>query len=209
MNSIITPPLNKIWGTSSNDLYVVGSNGTIVRYNGTLWWRMGSVTNLDLTDIWGAYNEDIKSFEIITVGANLYSNYERIILQITNNQLETLDDENINLPLSTVWFKSNRKYLVSGSGIYEKHNLSDNKWLNGPLDITQYYIFGISGNDINDVVAVGGVGEVLHFNGMNWKSFFDDTKLNYGNYNAVAIKNNLTVVVGQDSPQAVITVGQR
>ncbi|NWG28121.1 MAG: glucosyl transferase [Ignavibacteriaceae bacterium] len=209
MNSIITPPLNKIWGTSSNDLYVVGSNGTIIRYNGNLWWRMGTVTTLDIIDIWGDFNWGLESIEVIAVGSNLYSGYDRIIIFINNNGLEILDDEDINFPLSGVWFISKKKYYVAGSGIYERHNLYESKWQNGPLDITNYYIFGIRGNDVNDIAAVGGNGEVIHFNGFSWKSFLEKTKLNYGNYYEVSIKNDVIVSVGQDSPQAVITLGKR
>ncbi|MCZ7616344.1 MAG: hypothetical protein M5T52_23010 [Ignavibacteriaceae bacterium] len=38
--------INKIWGSSSRNLYVVGNNGNIVFYNGTSWSRIESGTEL-------------------------------------------------------------------------------------------------------------------------------------------------------------------
>ena len=53
--------MNKIWGSSSNDLYVVGNNGKIAHYNGTSWQRIESGTTLNINDIWGDFNEKTQS----------------------------------------------------------------------------------------------------------------------------------------------------
>ena len=45
--------VNKIWGSSSNDLYVVGNGGNIAHYNGSQWTKIESGTTLHLTDIYG------------------------------------------------------------------------------------------------------------------------------------------------------------
>src|SRR5690606_5158442 len=49
---------NKIWGTSSNDIYFVGRNGSIVHYNGSPgadgWTKIESGTDLSLSDIWSS-----------------------------------------------------------------------------------------------------------------------------------------------------------
>jgi hypothetical protein len=37
--------LMSVWGTSSNDVYAVGSNGTILHYDGTAWSQMASGTD--------------------------------------------------------------------------------------------------------------------------------------------------------------------
>ncbi len=45
--------MNKLWGSSSSDLYVVGNNGNIAWYNGSQWIRIESGTDVDLLDVWG------------------------------------------------------------------------------------------------------------------------------------------------------------
>ena len=45
--------VNKLWGTSSSDLYGVGYNGMITHYNGRTWQKIESGTTTNINDIWG------------------------------------------------------------------------------------------------------------------------------------------------------------
>lgn len=111
--------------------------------------------------------------------------------------------------LVTVWFVPDRHYYIAGVGIFEKTALSDESWGNHPLDITNFEISEIRGTGLNDVFAVGSYGEILHFNGVNWKSYQGETGQFYGNYGCISIKNNLVVSVGYENQQAKILIGQR
>ena len=88
--------------------------------------------------------------------------------------------------------------------------MPDVKWANNPLDITQYYIFSMRGNNLNDIVAVGGYGAVLHFNGVTWESY-KQLYLPSRNYESVAIRGNFAIAVGWygQSAKSVIAVGKR
>jgi hypothetical protein len=201
--------INKIWGTnSSNDMYFVGNKGTIVHYSGT-WTKLESGTVLNINDIWGDYNILMGQYKILCVASNIGESLDREVLKINGTSAQIISKEGIMGTLSSVWFKSDRKYYVAGGGIYEKNNLNNSSWANGQFDITTYYTAELRGNGLNDIIAAGGVGEVLHYNGVGWKSYFNETKLNYGNYNSVAIKNNLVIAVGVESPRAAILMGRR
>jgi hypothetical protein len=195
----------KLWGSSSSDLYGSGNAGTIVHYNGTSWKKLESGTGLNITDIFGNPNEKTGGIEILAIANQLYVNDERKILQISGNTIVPLPDNPIQEPLNSIWFIPGRHYYAVGSGIYEKHTLSDAQWKNKPLDFTPYYSFGIDGNDINDIAVVGGCGDVLHFNGKTWKSYYSQTQFG-GNYYAVKIKGDICIAVGSNS---VIVVGKR
>ena len=54
---LLTGAINKMWGSSSSDLYVVGNGGNIAHYNGSSWTKIASGTTLDIQDIWGSTNE--------------------------------------------------------------------------------------------------------------------------------------------------------
>ena len=69
--------INKIWGTSSNDLYIVGTNGQIAHFNGQSWQRIESGTTLNINDIWGDYNEKKQEWEILAVASNIFSGFEK------------------------------------------------------------------------------------------------------------------------------------
>ena len=45
--------INKLWGSSSNDLYAVGNEGNIAHCNGSKWTKIESGTTVDLLDVSG------------------------------------------------------------------------------------------------------------------------------------------------------------
>ena len=201
--------MNKIWGSGNSNFYIVGNNGSIAHYNGANWQRIESETTLNINDIWGDYNEKTQEWEILAVASNIYSSFDKEVLQIKNASIEIINKDGIDEPLSSIWFKTNKKYYVVGSGTYEKIFLSDSIWKGDPLGVTNYFENRIRGNNINDVLVVGAFGEALHFNGIYWKSFINETFLSNGTFLSADIKNNLIIAVGYYSAQAVITVGQR
>jgi hypothetical protein len=202
--------VNKIWGTSSDDLYIVGNNGSIAHYTNGAWNKLVSGTDLNIKDIWGNTNPSTGKSEILAVATYYGStNTDRKIIQINNSAGLDISTSGINWLLNSVWFKSQSVYYVAGTGIYVKNGLGDTTWNSKFWNATNYNVNCIRGNDINDVVAVGAYGEVIHFNGNRWKSFKETTGLPNGEYLSVAIKGNKIVAVGYDGQQAVIVVGQR
>jgi hypothetical protein len=201
--------VNKLWGTDNNNIYAVGYNGQIAHYNGTNWQRIESGTTLNINDIWGDFNEKTQEWEVLAVASNFGTGLEKEILQIKNNSVTKLPLSPQMWPLLTTWFISYRQYYVGGSGIYQKKLLLDLQWRNEALDITTFSTTAIRGNDINDVIAVGAFGDLLHFNGIRWKNDYAEPLLGYGTYGSVEIKNNLLIAVGDNYDQAVILFGVR
>jgi len=200
---------NKIWGRSRNDFYVVSGIGFIARYKNGNWTKIESGTTLNINDIWGDFNEKTLEWEILAVASNVNKSVERSIIKIENNTSQTISNIPIQWSLKTCWFIPMRKYFVAGSGIYEKHTLIQNQWANEALDITTYYTNRIRGNDINDVLGVGAFGDLVHFNGWQWKIDYTQPNLNFGSYLSVDFKNNILVAVGLKYNQAVILKGIR
>jgi hypothetical protein len=208
VNPLLTGAINKLWGSSS-DLYVVGNNGNIAWYNGTEWTKIESGTELNINDIWGDYNGKTNEWEILAVASNIFSGFEKEVIKINHLKSQILSRDGIDETLSSVWFKANIKYYVVGSGTYKKNKLSDTIWEGDPLDITNYFENRIRANDINDVFVAGAFGELLHFNGVRWKSYLNETGLFSGAYLSADIKNNIQVAVGYEAAQAKIIVGNR
>jgi hypothetical protein len=48
-----------LWGTTSNNIYAVGSRGTVIRYSGSNWDSVGTPTNQALNGVWGSGPNDI------------------------------------------------------------------------------------------------------------------------------------------------------
>jgi hypothetical protein len=206
---ICTPvSINKLWGSSSSDLYAVGNNGNIAHYNGNSWTKIESGTDLEFLDVYGATDTKTGEQQILAVCTRNYP-LDKGIYKIDGNTATQISSEPIQWELDALWFIPNRHYYVVGSGIYEKKFLSDSLWQNGPLDITHYGTSGIRGTNINNIFVSGAFGELLHFNGISWKSYINDLGSFSGSYGGIAVMNNTVVTVGFEGVKAKILMGHR
>jgi len=203
--------ITRLWGSSSENLYGGGWDGAMVHFDGETWQRIESGTTLTIRDIWGALIPGTDKYEVLSVASDPNFQTDQNLIQITNLSATFISDYNIAYPYiyDTVWFVPNYKYFLAGSGIYEKIKLSDQIWRRQPRDISNYYIHFIRGTELNNIVAVGGYGEILHFNGVSWKSYREITGLSSGNYKSVNIKDDLIVAVGYNNRKGVVAIGRR
>ena len=201
--------VNKMWGTSSNDFYIVGNKGLIAHYDGYTWQRIESKTALDIYDIWGSVNAKNSILEILCTGSKHLQDpeFRRVIFKLENNTITELSSHPIHWTLYSVWFIPEHIYYVVGSGVYRKHSLKDKQW-HQVQNATQYYSYRIRGVAINDITVVGGFGEIVHFNGASWKSYINQTRLS-GNYYSLDMTNDLIVAVGNHGRAGTLTIGRR
>jgi hypothetical protein len=219
--------INKIWGTSSNDLYVVGSNGNIAHYNGSLWSKIASGTTLSLLDINGNGNGDI-----YVCGGN-YSTGEGIVLKINSNKTVTkiidsyyygtgfdstkMFTENLYGPLTGIWVNSNGITYSVGNLIY-RYNLGmwgyakgieNNDLYSGPFS-GRGFSHSVRGKEINDFFFVGQRNTIRHFNGINATQIGEPFSYS-SEYSWLAIdyKQNTAVAVGRKGGYAAVMVFKR
>lgn len=199
--------ITTLWGTDG-DLYWGGTNGYLAYNGGSGWQQVATGTTLDINDIYGAVDTQTSETEILAVAAQPFVSADRRILRIAGATVETVSDSGIPWSLRTTWFKTDRRYFVAGDGTYSKRSLQTvEPWTEA--DLSRYYLYKMRGSDINDVVASGSFGEVLHFNGVSWRSFHSVVGLSAGWYYSVAISGNLVVAVGSDGSRAIIAQGIR
>ncbi len=211
VNSLLTGAINKIWGTSSNDFYVVGNGGNIAHYQNGSWTKIESGTELNIHDLNGFVNPFTGKTEILCVADD--PNYQQGVQVISikeDNTTELMDNNGLGIAISSVWFVPGIRYYIVGNGLYEKTYKDTAQWidLNENRKITQNYIVSIRGTGLNDIMVTGAFGEVIHFNGLHWNSLIAQTSLDNGTYSSVAVKGNMVVAVGQDQNQGVILLGR-
>ncbi len=164
---------------------------------------------MNIKDIWGSYDKNKGKYEILAVG-NYSNSNESKILKITGNNVVELSKEGINWTLTGIWFKSNQYYYAVGDGIYYKHLLKEEIW-NASLDsITGYYTGSVRGVGINDIMLAGAFGEVLHYNGISWKSYKGNALPDEANLmKKVSYKRDTVCMVGFDGRVGIIYLGKR
>ena len=79
MTSGTSENLKSIWGVTQKDIFIVGLDGTILHYDGSVWSAMDSGVTYSFYDIWGS-----SANNIFAVG-NRYQYYDGI-----TNATETL-----------------------------------------------------------------------------------------------------------------------
>jgi len=198
--------VNKMWGTSSSDLYAVGNNGNIAHWDGGKWTKIESGTTLPINDIWGInYNEDTKVF---AVASNIYQFEDKKILSISSSGVSGISNTGLPMDLGSTWCSIIYKTYVGGDGLYVKY-YNKNYW--SRIILPTYFIFSIRGNGLNDLTVCGGLGYVGHFNGSTWINYLGNG-INeiQGNYYASAIKGNKFAAVGGEvGGKAVAIIGTR
>jgi hypothetical protein len=200
---------NKMWGTSSSNLYFVGNNGRIIYCDGSTWTKLESGTTLPIQDIWGAIDPHSGMQQILAIASNRYLNEGKKILSISTTGVTALGDSGLSWSLNSIWFVPNRIYYVCGDGIYPSHSLSG-RWQRD-TGFPFLHKNRVRGTSVNDVVVVGVYGLFSHFNGVTWQHFTGYVP-NYENmsFESVDLKNNLVVAAGQlQGSQAVIVMGRR
>jgi hypothetical protein len=202
--------VDKLWGSSPSDIFAVGINGAIAHYDGVRWRRLESGTTLDVYDIYGTRNLRTGETEIYAVAAKQFVTFDRRILRVRSSGVEAVSDSTIPYSLHGVWFKGGGPYYVVGSGIYRKRDpMRSGPWQWLHPGVTPYYTYAIRGNDVNDIFICGSYGELLHFNGIQFRSHQNVPRFSALEFYELSCRNNLVVVVGYVQPRAVAVIGRR
>ncbi len=212
-NSLSIPSLgghpNKLWGISSNDLYIVGTNGMIGHYDGQSWQRLESGTDIDIVDIWGALNPATGECEIMAVASTGFQTDHRMkILRIDGLYVKEINSSGLPWSLSGIWFVPGKRFYAVGDGVFYTDNL-DSTWIHDtghPL----IYKSKIRGNGTNDVFIAAGFGLISHYNGNTWKHYLNNELPQFnGTYAAIDITNTFITAVGNINDRGIILRGLR
>ncbi len=192
--------VNKMWGTSSSDLYAVGNYGNIAHWDGSRWTKIESGTTIGLLDIWGVKNKD----EIYTCGAPDFG--PTILLKIKNNQAEKVY-ENSNVTqiypdslsgriISGVSFRNYNQFILTTQGLYKMTDMNKLKGKRFNLEEGRFYGYPrlVRGNGCNDVFIVGDFLMIAHFNGVRLHAFREH--FGRGVLFSVSQKGDIVIAVG-------------
>ena len=207
-NPILDPgqTAEKLWGTSSSNLYAVGSRGAIAHFNGSTWQKLASGTTVDIQDIWGTSNAGMHVIlAVASMGPQIPQ--ARRILRIQNNQVTFVPDSGLPLDLEGIWFSDTTMYYVVGEGVFTSRNLSS--WQRNVSHPSEYKE-AIRGNNWNDIFVAGSFGLTSHYNGSSWRHYTgNELPSFFGKYQRVALSGNRIFAVGWMNDKAVVLRGRR
>ncbi len=184
--------MNEIWGTSDNDLYVVGDNGHIAHYQNGIWSSIESGTEGNLSDIWGTPNPN--------GGFNKYIAADNYMLKIDNNGIPTEINGLSGQIIISIWGKSERLMYTAGNGVVLYKN---NKWekIDNP-EVNS--IYRLKGERLNEIYGISSPGNTIkYFNGYNWHTLNTEADNRYWSIDS---KDNEVVVAGYRGEAAIVTI---
>ncbi len=192
--------VNKIWGSSKNNVYTAGPLGQIGFYNGVSWRRLESGTDVNLLDVWGSPDgsivwacgwEDFKPTVLLRyqngVCYKQYEDYEHRF-QIRNDSLS-------GSLVSGIMSGKYGFYLLSDAGLYKALSTTTGLAKRIPFPITwSGFPWRLRGTGINNLIIVGEYFMLGHFNGSTFRHFYE--LQGYGRLTSVDQKNNFVFAVG-------------
>jgi hypothetical protein len=184
--------VRKLWGSDSQNVYAVGINGQIAHYNGVLWTRIESGTDLNISDIWGIPDGN--------GGFNKYLAADNAMLKIdANNNLSRIDAES-GMIIISVWGVSNKMIYTAGAGVSIYKN-QDWERINIP---GVQSIYRIRGENHNNICGIGSPGSIIyHFNGYSWQYMNPNPNNRYWR---IEIKENIIATSGYQGEKAAVTI---
>ena len=215
--------MNKIWGTSSEDLYVVGNAGNIAHYENGVWTKIESGTDLDLTDIYGdgegnLYAAGINIAEIkgVVVKGDQSGNWGVMIEGDIIDESELFDK--LYGSLTSIWADDNNTIYTGGNLLYQfkgnqwdyVRSLPENFLGGNPGTFYRGFINSIRGNLSNDWIIAGDRNTLKHFNGVDWAQLGLPYDPNSGiKWSRIEIKSDIAVAVGDEGIKAKIMLLKR
>jgi hypothetical protein len=208
------------WGSSPNDVFIVGNGGHIAHYDGNKFTQMSSSTTKDLHSVWGTSSNDVWA------GGLNRSNGVSVLLHYNGNIWSEIDLTNLGKfgcagcdGISSVWAcDSSTHHFAYVGGSYFYHNRDNGIWTNDSDKVENKFSDGsyaglsiIKGNNTNDILTVSDWGFASHWNGKTWKRY--DVLYNPQNSsyitNSMDFHENTAAIVGLKGGQSWIAIGQR
>jgi hypothetical protein len=172
------------WGTSSSNLIMVGTNGSIARFTGSpngagSWTQMASNTTVDLQDIFG-----LDAAHIWATGMTI-SDGHSVVLQWDGKQWTTLYDSNLQ-PLqsaygySSLWTSTETEIILAGQSVTRRFRINSRSFSEPIPTEETYTAYRIRGLAQNDIFTSCQGSELIHFNGIRGHLFTELKPLGNG-----------------------------
>jgi len=190
---------NAIWASSTNNIYFVGYQDSIVHYDGSTFRKIGSGTELNISDVYGF--DDGTIFMQASSLSELTSN----LIQVSGQDVRSVysDDTYRN----DIWGASPNYLWSVGEGIFrynsQNQQMIEYAW---PVGTPKWMLEVIDGNAVNNVFTGGHNSLVMHYNGQSWKHYSE--LLGYGIVTGIDVYQNMVAIVSVDGSNTYIIRGK-
>ena len=192
----------RLWGSSSTNLYVVGTQGAIAHFNGTTWQRIESGTSITFTDISGTNPISGGLSATLVVGSDFISHSGNRVLSLSADAVTDTLGWPMNIVPAGVWIDPSGMVYVSGHGLWRYEN---GAWHE---ELTVTLLNRVRGTNRNNIFTAGSYCTVAQFNGASWKSYQELWRPD-GVLRGLAVTDRMVVAVGDAGGKVIAIRGNR
>ena len=189
LDSGTTKDLVGIWGSSGSDIFAVGSEGTMLHFNGNTWAEMESGRTDSIFDVWGSSSTNVYA---LTLGSILH--YDG----------QTWNAEDFKTSVSAIWgLSAENVYLMGENESYSPYSGWVAKKNNDIWELL--YLYGCTtncfidagwGSDSANLYFVGGGGKIIHYDGEDFSEI--DSNITQNLYGIWGSASDDIFAVGKD-----------
>lgn len=149
-----------VWSSSATDVFVTGTEGAVVHFDGTTWTSQISGTDFEIFDLWGSSSTNVYG----AVGDDDSAGQVGAILHYDG---VTWTHEDIEAPyLVGIWGSSPSDVFAVGMWGTILH-FDGHQWSQQTSGTTEF-LWDVWGSSPTNVFAVGSGGTILHYDGISW-----------------------------------------
>lgn len=170
--------VSKIWASSESDVYVVGGNGFIAYYNGSVWRRVESGTTATINDVWGSIDKATGDTLVLASVSTTATQSDRKILQIKHGRTAHSYNWVSGVQITATYFRNHTRLFAAGAGVWTKNHLYDWQGISSNLVLPTFKRC-IRGTAENNVFVVGDFASIARFNGETWQVYVNIPNTQY------------------------------
>ncbi|MCH7717205.1 MAG: Ig-like domain-containing protein, partial [Gemmatimonadetes bacterium] len=155
-----TVVLSDVWGTASDDVFAVGTGGTVRHFDGSAWSSQTSNTTFDLEAVWGASSTDV-----FATASNGVIHYD--------GSAWSTSTSGFGNTMRTIWGAAPDDVWAAGVAGQIIHK--DASGWGAVAPVTADALYGIWGSSASDVFFVGDAGTILHWDGTTFAAMTSGT----------------------------------
>ncbi len=155
--------ITKMWGSDPDNIFFIGTNGTMTHYNGTTFTLMPTGTSIELLDITGT---DDKTVWISGYNPN---DYKRIFMKYENGTFQVISRKLIY----AIWANPSNPdqiWTIDEFAI-EMRSVKNPGVAKKRIKGITYFPLSMSGTAENNLWVVGHFLSILHYNGSTLKTY--------------------------------------
>ncbi len=201
--SFFPPPIDtvwglyEIWGSSPDDVWAAGDNGSLIHWDGIEWTIIKTDISEEITALYGTADNDIY---LAATSGNHSALYHY-------NGTEWLKENDVTgMYAITLWKKPGGNLIIGGTNFVEYTNRTYQQ-INIPGRTRG--VIKVFGSDHNNIFTAGDFGEITHFDGKTWIDI-DQFEVPNGVYRvlrSVWCTEKKVFLVGVDQNRAIIING--